>query len=116
MDASGPGQFVIIEGTMNSALYLSESVFFLFVVVYLSPDWTQIEVLWQNLKRAVNAEKIYQFIIIIIKAAEEWIKMAQQQCERLVSTYWCSVEIIAAEGGETSYYSGGGNYFHIGVT
>ncbi|MGH0175353.1 UNVERIFIED_CONTAM: hypothetical protein FKN15_070513 [Acipenser sinensis] len=60
--------------------------------------------LWQDLKRAVHAQK--PTIVTELKqfCMEEWAKIPPRRCEGLINNYRkCLVAVIAAKGGVTSY-------------
>ncbi|XP_075444851.1 uncharacterized protein LOC142488342 isoform X3 [Ascaphus truei] len=69
-----------------------------------SPDLNPIEMLWQDLKRAVHARKPSNVTELKQFCKEEWAKIPQDRCERLTSSYRKRlVEVIAAHGGATRY-------------
>ncbi len=69
-----------------------------------SPDLNPIEMLWQDLKRAVHARKPTNVTELKQFCMEEWAKIPPRRCERLINNYRKRlVAVIAAKGGVTSY-------------
>lgn len=69
-----------------------------------SPDLNPIEMLWRDLKRAVHARRPSNLSQLTAFCKEEWAKIPQSRCERLISHYRNRlVEVISAKGGAISY-------------
>jgi len=69
-----------------------------------SPDLNPIEMLWQDLKRAVHARGPSNLTQLKQFCKEEWSKIPQSRCKRLIDGYKKRLhQVIAAKGGATSY-------------
>uniref|UniRef100_A0A3Q2CFB6 Tc1-like transposase DDE domain-containing protein n=1 Tax=Cyprinodon variegatus TaxID=28743 RepID=A0A3Q2CFB6_CYPVA len=69
-----------------------------------SPDLNPIEMLWQDLKRAVHARCPSNISQLAEFCKEEWTKIPKSRCETLVCGYRRRlVEVMAAKGGATRY-------------
>ncbi|KAG2456859.1 TCB1 transposase, partial [Polypterus senegalus] len=95
--ASGPGRLAFIDGNMNSELYQRN-------LKSESPDLNPIEMLWKDLKRAVNVRKPTNIPELKLFCSEEWAKIPPSQCAGMIKSYWkCLVAVIAAKGGHIRY-------------
>jgi hypothetical protein len=69
-----------------------------------SPDLNPIENLWWDLKRAVRARKPTNLNDLERFCVEEWARIPQERCEKLVSSYKNRLlAVVAAKGGATKY-------------
>ncbi|KAF7645443.1 hypothetical protein LDENG_00204490, partial [Lucifuga dentata] len=69
-----------------------------------SPDLNPIENLWWDLKKAVAARKPKNINELEAIAHEEWTKIPQERCQKLVSGYAsCLQQVITAKGCSTKY-------------
>ena len=69
-----------------------------------SPDLNSIEMLWHDLKRAVQSRQLRNIDELKQIRREEWLKIPPQRCASLLSSYRKrSVEVVAAKGRSTSY-------------
>ena len=69
-----------------------------------SPDLNPIEMLWLDLKHAVHARKPKNLNELKQFSIEEWAKIPQERCKRLVENYRKRLlAVIQAKGGSTKY-------------
>uniref|UniRef100_A0A8C4X270 Tc1-like transposase DDE domain-containing protein n=1 Tax=Erpetoichthys calabaricus TaxID=27687 RepID=A0A8C4X270_ERPCA len=69
-----------------------------------SPDLNPIEMLWHDLKKAVNARKPSNKAELQQFCKDEWAKIPPERCKRLIASYRKHlIAVIAAKGGPTSY-------------
>ena len=69
-----------------------------------SPDLNPIEMLWDDLKRAVHTRHPKNIAELKQFCKEEWSKIPNDRCAGLLRKYRKRlVEVIAAKGGSTSY-------------
>jgi hypothetical protein len=69
-----------------------------------SPDLYPIEMLWHDLKRAVQSRQPRNIDELKQICTEEWFKIPPQHCSSLISSYRKYLaEVVAAKGGSTSY-------------
>lgn len=69
-----------------------------------SPDLNPIENLWWDLKKAVAARKPKNLAALETIAQEEWAKIPQERCQKLVTDYKNRLkQVIAAKGCCTKY-------------
>ena len=69
-----------------------------------SPDLNPIEMLWHDLKQAVHARKPSNVAELKQFCKEEWAKIPQQRCKRLIASYRKRlIAVVAAKGGTTNY-------------
>jgi transposase len=69
-----------------------------------SPDLNPIEMLWHDLKMAVHARKPSNLRELAAYCHEEWARISQDRCKRLVSSYRNRLlAVVAAKGGCTKY-------------
>ena len=68
-----------------------------------SPDLNPIEMLWQDLKQAVQARKPSNIQQLKEFCKEEWGKIPIEHCQRLVQTYKKRLQaVVDAKGGSAS--------------
>lgn len=69
-----------------------------------SPDLNPIEMLWQDLKKAVHLRKPSNIQQLKQFCKEEWSKISSERCQKLVHSYQKRLQaVIEAKGGSTSY-------------
>ena len=77
-----------------------------------SPDLNPIEMLWHDLKRAVDTRHPKNIAELKQFCKEEWYKIPPDRCAGLIHNYSkCLVEVIASKGGSASYSIQGFTYF-----
>ncbi len=69
-----------------------------------SPDLNHIEMLWHDLKKAVNTRKHSNVVELQQFCQDEWAKIPPQHSNRLIASYRKRlIAVVAAKGCPTSY-------------
>ncbi|KAG2465812.1 TCB2 transposase, partial [Polypterus senegalus] len=69
-----------------------------------SPDLNPIEMLWKDLKQAVNVRKPTNIPELKLFCMEEWAQIPPSRCAGMIKSYRkCLVTVIAVKGGHTRY-------------